>query len=92
MAGVYQINAGIRWDPFSVNTNFVIINVVAGGIAVQDDRYGRAGENPNTTVSFARKLNVGDQVRVEVYQGSGVNQSISAGYNANHFSVQYLHN
>lgn len=92
-AGVYQINAGVRFDPLSANASLVMMTLAINGVQqYQNGGAALAGDQNTPSLSVAVRLSVGDVLRAQVYQNTGVNQSISSTYFSNAFSVHYLHN
>lgn len=92
-AGVYQINAGVRFDPLSGNASLVMMTLAINGVQqYQNGGAALAGDQNTPSLSVAVRLAVGDVLRAQVYQNTGVNQSIFALYFSNAFSVHYLHN
>ena len=90
--GVYTINAALLWDPFSAPSNLTAIRVFVNG-SFEYEEFTNASTTAyfSTGLSYTRRLNAGDRIVIHASQFSGSNQTITAGYYGQSFSVNLNH-
>jgi hypothetical protein len=92
VAGLYNIHASVDWNAFSAAAAEVLVRLLVNGGVVARGFSNQviSGSYPSTShVTYQAKLNVGDKVKVQASQNSGVGQSLNSS-NANLFQVRLI--
>ena len=91
VAGYYQINASVQWNPMpAANVNIIIaantVTPLAQAYQVSNPAFG-----VSTTLSCGRRFTAGETVSVRAYQSSGTTTQLFSPYDGQSFSIALVH-
>jgi hypothetical protein len=90
VAGVYQVNAQIIWSSFATPAECRIWLYINSAFFTESIEQNNSSLQPSQ-ISLSKRFNVGDKISFYVIQYSASNQTILGPFNAQYYSVQYLH-
>ena len=91
--GVYQVNSSVLWDPFTANSPYATVTLFVNGSPLHQgvETNIASGAYTSPTLAMSQRFNAGDVLQINLYQLSGVNQTVQSSYYANQFSIQFVH-
>jgi hypothetical protein len=91
VTGLYQVEASFVWNNFTAPATLVLANLTRNGVfEYETNGEGATGSSKPTLLSYTARFTAGDVLRMNLYQDSGVNQTLNSPYYTQRFSVNLI--